>query len=130
MNKRYHQFNTKRKIKKLTAIELEDCSKLADKVLYTGNSEHKKNPGDFGLTPPSGARPRKSLCDTVNIFSKKTHSNFFNLACVEGLSVSNLMEIGLKSFGQSLIKVSRWKRSLRTGKRVNIMVTRCQNQIP
>lgn len=71
MRKRYQQFNNKRKIKKLTDTELQHCSELADKVSYGGNPEHKMNPGDFGLTPPSGPRPGKSLCDTVKIFSKK-----------------------------------------------------------
>ncbi len=71
MRKRYQQFNNKRKIKKLTDTEWQHCSELADKVSYGGNPEHKMNPGDFGLTPPSGPRPGKSLCDTVKIFSKK-----------------------------------------------------------
>lgn len=44
--------------------------KLACKVLYGGNPEHKKNPGDFGLTPPSSPRRGKSLCDDVGIFSR------------------------------------------------------------
>ena len=72
MKKRYHQFNDKRKIKKLTNVELQHCSELANKVSYGGNPEHKMSPGDFGLTPPSGPRPGKSLCDIVNIFSKRT----------------------------------------------------------
>ncbi|WP_201057250.1 hypothetical protein [Marichromatium gracile] len=38
---------------------------------YGGNPEHKKNPGDFGLTPPSSPRTAKSLCDTVEIFTRK-----------------------------------------------------------
>lgn len=71
MKKRDQQFNQKRKIKKLTESELQDCSKLADRVGYGGNPEHKKNPGDFGLTPPSGPRLGKSLCDAVSIFSRK-----------------------------------------------------------
>ncbi|MBV5267925.1 MAG: hypothetical protein JZU67_05370, partial [Burkholderiaceae bacterium] len=33
--------------------------------------EHKRNPGDFGLTPPNGPRQRKSLCDAVGIFSRQ-----------------------------------------------------------
>jgi hypothetical protein len=30
----------------------------------------KKNPGDFGLTPPASPRRDKTLCDGVNIFQK------------------------------------------------------------
>ena len=43
---------------------------LADTITYGGNPEHKKNPGDFGLTPPSDPRLGKSLCDVVSIFSR------------------------------------------------------------
>jgi len=71
MKKRYNQFNPKRKIKKLTLSELPYYSELAEKVRYGGNPEHKMNPGDFGLTPPSDPRPGKSLCDVVKIFSIK-----------------------------------------------------------
>lgn len=51
--------------------ELQQYSVLAQKVGYGGNPEHKKNPGDFGLTPPSHPRLGKSLCDDVGIFSRK-----------------------------------------------------------
>ena len=34
---------------------------------YGGNPEHKRRPGDFGLTPPGRPRPDKSLCDWVEI---------------------------------------------------------------
>lgn len=44
-------------------------SKL-NKLRYTGNPEHKRRPGDFGLIPPGGARPGKTLCDAVGIFSR------------------------------------------------------------
>ncbi len=37
---------------------------------YSGNPEHKRNPGDFGLTPPNAARPNKTLCDEVAIYSR------------------------------------------------------------
>ncbi len=39
-------------------------------VRYTGNPEHKRNPGDFGLTPPSIPRPGKTLCDEVEVYSR------------------------------------------------------------
>lgn len=59
----------KRKIQSFS----ESCmsNALVNNVKYGGNPEHKKNPGDFGLTPPSSPRTAKSLCDTVGIFSKK-----------------------------------------------------------
>ncbi len=43
---------------------------LAERVRYGGNPEHKRNPGDFGLTPPSKPRPDKSLCDDVEVFKR------------------------------------------------------------
>ncbi|PPC89434.1 MAG: hypothetical protein CTY34_11430 [Methylobacter sp.] len=85
MKKRYHQFNSKRKIKKLTGIELQLCSELAEKVKYGGNPEHKMNPGDFGLIPPSGPRPGKSLCDSVKVFSKKTALKYLQAGLRKGL---------------------------------------------
>lgn len=39
-------------------------------IQYTGNPEHKKHPGDFGLTPPSAPRLGKTLCDSVNIHTR------------------------------------------------------------
>jgi hypothetical protein len=68
MKRRYNQFNKKRRIKVLEEGELQHCLDLAEEVRYGGNSEHKMNPGDFELTPPSGPRPGKSLCDTVGVF--------------------------------------------------------------
>jgi hypothetical protein len=40
---------------------------LAKHARYSGNPEHKRNPGDFGLDPPSSPRPGKTLCDVVEI---------------------------------------------------------------
>ena len=71
MLRKYNQFNSKRRIKKLTEGELRHCSELAEQVRYGGNSEHKRNPGDFGLAHPNGPRPGKSLCDAVGIFSRQ-----------------------------------------------------------
>jgi hypothetical protein len=71
MLRKYNQFNSKRRIKKLTEGELRHCSELAEQVRYGGNPEHKRNPGDFELTPPNGPRQRKSLCDAIGIFSRQ-----------------------------------------------------------
>lgn len=43
---------------------------LAQRVKYVGSPLHKRNPGDFGLTPPAAPRPGKSLCDDVSIFQR------------------------------------------------------------
>jgi len=46
-------------------------TKLEKKIRYGGNPEHKKNPGDFGLSPPSDPRQGKTLCDTAGVFTRK-----------------------------------------------------------
>ncbi|PKM37142.1 MAG: hypothetical protein CVV06_07360 [Gammaproteobacteria bacterium HGW-Gammaproteobacteria-10] len=69
MQRRQGRFNTKRKIQAFSENSVSDV--LVKKVKYGGNPEHKKNPGDFELTPPSSPRTAKSLCDTVEIFTKK-----------------------------------------------------------
>lgn len=42
-------------------------AQLAARVRYGGNPEHKRNPGDFGLTPPASPRRNKTLCDEARI---------------------------------------------------------------
>jgi hypothetical protein len=44
--------------------------KLSERVAYAGNPEHKRDPGDFGLMPPSAPRADKTLCDEVHIFRR------------------------------------------------------------
>ena len=44
---------------------------LEEQVEYIGSSEHKRNPGDFGLARPAAPRPDASLCDDAGIFSKR-----------------------------------------------------------
>jgi len=70
MQRRSNRFNLKRKIQSFTPELLQECVTLSKKLRYGGNPEHKKNPGDFGLTPSSAPRTAKSLCDTVAIFKK------------------------------------------------------------
>jgi hypothetical protein len=53
MNGRYRQFNPKRRFLAVDTDVLKRLDDLSKKVSYGGNPEHKKNPGDFGLTPPA-----------------------------------------------------------------------------
>ena len=62
------RFNPKRKM--AASGDVESLQRLADTIGYTGNPEHKRNPGDFNLTPPSCPRPTKTLCDAVGIFTR------------------------------------------------------------
>lgn len=50
--------------------EIERCQRLALAARYGGNPVHKRNPGDFGLDPPSRPKPEKTLCDGANIFQR------------------------------------------------------------
>jgi hypothetical protein len=81
----YGQFNPKRKVKKPEEGDFQRCSALAEQVRYGGNPEHKKNPGDFGLTPPSSPRQGKSLCDAVGIFSRQAALNHLRSGFCKGL---------------------------------------------
>jgi hypothetical protein len=51
--------------------QLEQIRQLSKKASYGGNPEHKKNPGDFKLNPPSIPRQGKSLCDELGIFTRE-----------------------------------------------------------
>ena len=48
----------------------EKLEKLAKRVSYTGNPEHKETPGDFELTPPVQPRPDKSKGDWIGILDR------------------------------------------------------------
>jgi hypothetical protein len=65
-------FNPKRRICTREEFDLlqRALPELVKNVRYGGNPEHKRNAGDFGLTPPSNPRPGKTLCDEVQIFSR------------------------------------------------------------
>lgn len=66
---RRQKFIRKRKIARTTVPA--DLIRLAKSVHYGGSPQHKKNPGDFGLTPPASPRPDKTLCDGANLFQRK-----------------------------------------------------------
>jgi hypothetical protein len=61
-------FNRKRSIS--SAPVQADLTRWAAEVRYGGNPEHKRNPGDFGLIPPSSPRPDKTLCDRAGILRR------------------------------------------------------------
>ncbi|MGZ8245908.1 hypothetical protein [Methylomagnum sp.] len=66
---------TCRPLPKMLATPLDEqtlnrLQQLAEKVRYGGNPEHKRNPGDFNLNPPSNPRQAKTLCDEVGIFKR------------------------------------------------------------
>lgn len=66
--KKRRSYNPKRRI--ASPSDSVELKRLAHSIHYGGNPEHKRNPGDFGLTPPSSPRLDKACCDEVDIFSK------------------------------------------------------------
>lgn len=51
-------------------VNPEQLKQWSNDVSYGGNAEHKRNPGDFGLSPPLGPRRGKTLCDGARILKK------------------------------------------------------------
>ena len=51
-------------------VDKNALDEILSRIRYGGNPEHKRNPGNFGLTPPCQPRPDKSLCDEIGIFKK------------------------------------------------------------
>ncbi|MCX7672666.1 MAG: hypothetical protein N2Z63_03555, partial [Thiobacillaceae bacterium] len=71
MQRRYDQFNPKRRLRQATPQALAQLQPLVERACYGGNPEHKRDPGDFGLTPPAAPRPAKSLCDVAQVFTRR-----------------------------------------------------------
>src|SRR6266567_724615 len=65
-------FNPKRRLYPVEALQARQQALFAhiENVRYSGNPEHKRNPGDYGLNPPIAPRPGKTLCDQVEIYSR------------------------------------------------------------
>ena len=63
------KFNHKRRIASHLPSR-EELGRLAAGLRYGGKPVHKRNPGDFGLNPPSLPRDDKSLCDNVQVFRR------------------------------------------------------------
>ncbi len=81
--KRRTIFNPKRRIR--ASLDPGTLVKLTSSIRYTGNPEHKRNPGDFGLTPPSHPRADKTLCDLVNISSIREAERLLKAGVEKGL---------------------------------------------
>lgn len=52
--------------------------------VYGGNPEHKRNPGDFALTPPASPRLYKTLCDSVGITRRAAAQQYLDLGFSRG----------------------------------------------
>ena len=85
MNPREGKFNPKRRLAALTQPHLAALAVLAKSARYTGNPEHKRNPGDFNLTPPASPRRGKTLCDEVGIFHRSLAQSLLRQGLTKGL---------------------------------------------
>ena len=82
--KRYQKFNPKRSLAQPETYTRAKLAKLAESVQYSGNPEHKRNSGDFGLTPPAQPRRGKTLCDTTKITSRIDALRYLRLGLKRG----------------------------------------------
>lgn len=99
--KKRRAFNSNRRFKDSVVIQTLDL--LVKKVRYGGNPEHKKNPGDFGLTPPSQPKADKSLCDEIGIFRKIEAENLLR----EGIRRGLVSQQERKGFPQNVWAVTQ-----------------------
>ena len=76
-------FNPKRKIR--VAADPDELANLAERVKYTGSPFHKRNPGDFGLSPPSQPRPDKTLCDMAGVTTVRESLRLLRRGVSKGL---------------------------------------------
>lgn len=83
MKPRRSRFNPKRKLKE--TVSAKERTALARTVKYGGNPEHKRNPGNFGLTPPADPRPHKTLCDDCGIFDQKIAESLLSEGAKKGM---------------------------------------------
>jgi hypothetical protein len=74
---------TQRRIRS-TPLTDEELALLA-KAAYEGSPLHKKNPGNFRLTPPAAPRPDKTLCDEAGVNTMELASELFQRAVARGL---------------------------------------------
>ena len=71
---------------------------LQKKPRYVGNPRHKRNPGNFGLRPPSAAVAGKNLCDDVAVFTREI--------------AQKLLETGLRRGFFSTTVCNGWPRNV------------------
>ena len=78
------KFNNKRRFASPRPSQ-EALDKLALQVRYGGNPAHKRNPGDFNLTPPAMPRSDKSLCDSIQHFQRAEALRLLQLGAKRGM---------------------------------------------
>ena len=77
------RFNMKRRIEECPDSSV--LAGLARKVKYRGSPLHKRDPGDFQLTPPAQPRNDKTLCDGVRIHTREVAQGLLREGVRRGL---------------------------------------------
>ncbi len=85
MNWKESKYNPKKELARLTEALKLTLERLVGMVKYTGSPFHKRNPGDFALTPPAAPRNDRTLCDEAGITSKITAVRLLRLGIKLGL---------------------------------------------
>lgn len=80
-----------------------ELDELAAKVAYNGSPYHKRNPGDFGLTPPSSPRFEKTLCDPTEVTKKELATKLLR----EGISRGLISENTVNGFPKNVWSVHK-----------------------
>lgn len=80
-------FNPKRSLRAWTGSVSDRAfaASLSDRVRYTGNPAHKRNPGDFDLTPPAAPRKNATLCDDAQVFRHAEALGLLKAGAIKGL---------------------------------------------
>lgn len=68
-----------------TSLSADEQRLLRERTAYQGSPHHKRNPGNFGLTPPAAPRLDKTLCDEAGVFQRSVAEDLFSKAIARGL---------------------------------------------
>lgn len=88
-----HRRATERRIR-TTALTADERAHLQAHARYEGSPHHKRDPNDFGLTPPTAPRPDKTLCDEADVCEKAIALKLFQLAINRGLASETVASSG------------------------------------
>ena len=77
-----------------TSLSADEHKALREKAAYEGSPHHKRNPGDFGLTPPASPRLDKTLCDEAGVFQRSVADDLFSKAIARGLVSEAMVKEG------------------------------------
>jgi hypothetical protein len=85
---------TKRTIRD-NRLSAEERAELRAHAAYEGSPHHKRNPVDFGLTPPSAPRADTTRCDEAGVLRRTDALRLFELAIERGIVSDSTAPDGL-----------------------------------